>query len=223
MNINNNVLSDDSINERLQNMPRERAEKVRAYKFLDDRKRSFCAGLLVQAVLGEQVNIQADKYGKPFAKGCPHFSISHSGEWVLLALCETPVGIDIEKTRSYSQDKMLAMAKHFLHPAEIETINAAPDRLARQSLFIKYWVLKESYLKMKGTGFFANVSLVHCLFDCHNVQTAFVENEPGIKLTLYDVSGTSTHYNAAVCSSTHVIWPSEIQVLDAACFLGAAS
>ena len=46
----------------------------------------------------DNVEIICDK--KPYIKNCPyHFNLSHSGDFLLLAVGDTPVGADIEKIK----------------------------------------------------------------------------------------------------------------------------
>src|SRR6185503_15339055 len=71
----------------------------------------------------------------------PHFSISHSADRVLLALCDTaPVGADVEST-GRDIDRLRRL---ILHPAEAAR-PAGPDLL-------RVWVRKEAVLKATGRG-----------------------------------------------------------------------
>lgn len=86
------------------------------------------------------LNINVRKGGKPYAKNL-NFSISHSGDKVLLALSDTEIGADIQKI-NYSQN--LAVAKKILIPAETEGVDTYT--------FFRYFTMKESYFKMTGEG-----------------------------------------------------------------------
>ena len=87
--------------------------------------------------------------GKPFFDKHPeiHFNVSHSGRWVVVALSEAPVGLDVEKMRNAN----LAVARRFFAKEEYLQLIAQPPELQR-SFFFDLWTLKESYLKALGTG-----------------------------------------------------------------------
>ncbi len=88
-----------------------------------------------------------DYYGKPFLKNFPniHFNISHCEEYVFCGVSNYPIGVDIECIH----DIDLNIAKTQFHPKEYEYINNSNDKIES---FFEIWVLKESYLKMKGIG-----------------------------------------------------------------------
>lgn len=64
--------------------------------------RCLLAGLLLRAVFGEKnyKRIAVDGCGKPYLAGGDFFSLSHSGDYVILAVAGCRVGVDIEKVVS---------------------------------------------------------------------------------------------------------------------------
>ena len=68
-----------------------------------DRSRSgltLGAGLLLSSLLGvhTDADLSMGAYGKPFLIcGTPEFSLSHSGEHVLLGVSDRPIGVDMER------------------------------------------------------------------------------------------------------------------------------
>jgi phosphopantetheine--protein transferase-like protein len=94
--------------------------------------------------------------GKPYIAGESGIgvSVSHSGEWVVCALTEGKVGVDIEHHRqsgenniSKIEERFSQIAKRFFHPDEAEFVKEDPHRR-----FYKIWTAKESYVKYTGTG-----------------------------------------------------------------------
>ena len=77
------------------------------------------------------------KQGKPFFAVRPdiHVSLSHSREYVLCALSDTPIGIDIEKVRPIKQGLD-------------ERVRSPEERACFD--FFSSWVLKESFIKWQG-------------------------------------------------------------------------
>ncbi len=132
----------------------ERREKVLRYRFMKDQRLSLGAGLLLEFALAEYgfpagISLSYGPYGKPFLPGedlC--FSLSHSGEYVMLAAGRRKCGCDLEQIETANLD----IARRFFHPAEYRQLGEAPSE-KRNHLFYRFWTLKESYMKMTGEGF----------------------------------------------------------------------
>lgn len=104
-----------------------------------------------------QQKITTDSYGKPYLINFPqiHFNISHSKGFVVCAVCDTPVGVDVQKITRYSP----AIAKRICNDDELlRLINSS----AQDSDFTKLWTRKESALKLYGTGI-AQGNIKNCL------------------------------------------------------------
>ena len=103
----------------------------------------------LESVLKEKFNIKMPEikrgsHGKPYFPGTAiHFNISHSGDYKVLAIAETPVGVDIEKVRKAD----LRVANRFAQTEKDYVLEK--DNNYR---FFEIWTKKEAYLKYKGTG-----------------------------------------------------------------------
>jgi 4'-phosphopantetheinyl transferase len=76
-----------------------------------------------------------------------HFNISHAGEWVLCAISNTEIGIDIELIQPIDLD----IAKYYF--SEVEYMDLQRKEGAEKvSYFFDLWTLKESYIKARGMG-----------------------------------------------------------------------
>ncbi|MDR3767216.1 MAG: 4'-phosphopantetheinyl transferase superfamily protein [Butyricicoccus sp.] len=87
--------------------------------------------------------------GKPYFRENPDFafSLSHAEEWAVLAVGDTPLGIDLEKLGKGGAP----IVSRFFHEQEKEFFHSlAPSQQA--DAFCKFWVLKESVVKALGTG-----------------------------------------------------------------------
>ncbi len=103
-------------------------------------------------------------YGKPFFRGGEEiaFSISHCRGWVVCALSEDPVGIDIERIAPFSP----SMAARVLTEKEQSYLRAFQgQKAAYKECFFRFWTGKESYLKWSGRGFFTEPKEVELAFD----------------------------------------------------------
>jgi 4'-phosphopantetheinyl transferase len=100
--------------------------------------------------------------GKPFivnASAC-EFSISHSGEWLAIAMGDVPVGIDIE-TRTPGVE-VSKLAARFFSPNDAALLNAQLPH-ERSAHFAKQWVAKEAALKAAGVGISQHLHIAECV------------------------------------------------------------
>lgn len=109
------------------------------------------------------------EHRKPYLPDFPdvHFNISHSGKYVVCAVSDKPVGIDIQKIGEYNSD----VAKRVCNEKELKQIEISSDSASE---FTKLWTQKEAVLKMYGTGI-ACGDIKNCL-DNHNVQSERIED-----------------------------------------------
>lgn len=87
------------------------------------------------------------QYGQPYFLDSPYyFSITHTDCHAFCVLAKCPVGIDAEELH---RPVKLSLAQKILSAGELAEFEKAPDK--RRAL-LTFWVLKESYFKLKGTG-----------------------------------------------------------------------
>lgn len=102
--------------------------------------------------------------GKPrltsaqFALTGINFNVSHSGDWLLVAIVQQPkksaslpleLGVDIERCRS--RTNIHSILRHYFSELETAALLALPSEQQRDRFF-DLWALKESYIKAKGLG-----------------------------------------------------------------------
>ncbi len=145
----------------------ERRTKAARYHDVYDRIRCLAAGWLVryaaEQVLGiSGVNVSHMPGGRPFLPQAPDIflSISHSGSWVVCAFHLTgPVGADVERMFPITSE----MAELFMSPKELSAFKQCTDEMERSGFFLRYWCLKESWLKAVGAGMSREPSSVSIL------------------------------------------------------------
>ncbi|HEX6360053.1 4'-phosphopantetheinyl transferase family protein [Actinophytocola sp.] len=89
-------------------------------------------------------------HGKPTVVGSTlEVSISHSGDWVALAMTEgAPVGVDVEEIRDAEVDGLAGIC---FSPEELTRFDAVPEA-DRRGAFFTYWARKEAVIKATGKG-----------------------------------------------------------------------
>ncbi|MDD5936535.1 MAG: 4'-phosphopantetheinyl transferase superfamily protein [Clostridiales bacterium] len=100
-------------------------------------------------IMNSEIHFSYRDHGKPYIIGMEQlsFNISHSGDWVVCAVGNQEVGIDIEKIKS----SRVKVAKRFFTKAEYGDLIEQPEAQQATS-FCKLWTLKEAYLKWSGKG-----------------------------------------------------------------------
>ena len=106
---------------------------------------------LAEATGGNPAHLRftTNAHGKPELPGGPHFSLSRSGETMMLAIGDAELGCDIEAI-----DPALdwpPLARSFFSHAENATLAALPPEAACTAFFA-CWSRKEAFVKALGLG-----------------------------------------------------------------------
>lgn len=133
-----------------------RQEKIRRFRQPGGKYQSLAAGLLLDAGLRRyglcerEVRILTGENGKPYLPDFPqlHFNLSHSGTTVMAAFAPCPVGCDVEAVGAPN----LRVAGRFFAQEEQALLAHCGSDEEQAELFYRLWTLKESYIKMLGTG-----------------------------------------------------------------------
>lgn len=138
----------------LMQLPAARQIHIRKFHYLDDAYRSLIRDYLLHYVLKEQtgkslkdIDLEKNVYGKPYLPKYPsiQFNISHSGKYVVCAVHNQKVGIDVERVLAFD----LSLAKHLFTTDENHAINRSRNK---NHACYEIWTLKESYTKAIGMG-----------------------------------------------------------------------
>jgi len=134
----------------------ENKEKISDFFSYKDSQRTLIGDLLARYIICKKYNMKntdiiffKNEYGKPFLKNYPHFyfNISHSKDYVVCAVSDMPIGIDIELVKNIN----LNVAKRFFSASEYNYLLTQPKE-EQLDYFYKLWTLKESYIKAVGKG-----------------------------------------------------------------------
>ncbi|MFI6057624.1 4'-phosphopantetheinyl transferase family protein [Streptomyces sp. NPDC051286] len=139
--------------------------RLAAFRTAADRHRYLVAHVAVRQLLGEHLGVAPSAvritrqpctgcggpHGRPVVAGTTgvHFSLSHAGDLVAVAVAAVPVGVDVEEVPP--SHVAAATAPTALHPGELCELAALPEA-ARPAAFARCWTRKEAYLKGTGTG-----------------------------------------------------------------------
>ena len=136
-------------------MPEDRQEKCRRMHSKSAQKCCIAADHLARASIAdylqiplESVQILHTEAGKPYVSGNPcYFSLSHSGESVICAVSDKPVGVDVERIRTIDQ----AVATKICTEEELNFLNGIAEQETRNRALLQIWTKKEAIFKIEGT------------------------------------------------------------------------
>lgn len=114
-------------------------EKALKYKNEIDQIRSLASSYLVNSLSNEPLLF--NDMGKPFFENGPYFNISHSGKYIVMAVSNKEVGVDIEE----NVEKNMSSLIRIFNEAEAKMIKEHAD-------FYYLWCAKESLIKCIGSS-----------------------------------------------------------------------
>jgi 4'-phosphopantetheinyl transferase len=133
-------------------------ERTRAacYRFARDRRRFIVRRARLRLALGAYLGVAPQAlvftekvYGQPLLPGGPHFSLSHAGDRMMLAVSDDDVGCDLE--RLDDELDWRPIADGLFTPGECAALAALVAPTARRGFFA-CWTRKEAFVKALGLG-----------------------------------------------------------------------
>ena len=117
------------------------SQKEKAFKFKNeiDQIRSLTSSYLMNRLSKEPLLF--NDMGTPFYENGPHFNVSHSGQYIVMAVSNKDIGVDIEE----NNDKDMSSLIRIFNEAEAKMIKEHAD-------FYYLWCAKESLIKCIGSS-----------------------------------------------------------------------
>ncbi|KAF6619222.1 4'-phosphopantetheinyl transferase superfamily protein [Paenibacillus sp. EKM102P] len=194
----------------------EKQHKLDRFLHREDALRGLYADVLLRWLVCRQLKIPNaslqftyNAFGKPSLLNAPafHFNVSHSGKWVVCAIDDHPLGIDIEQLRPIDFE----VGRVCFSDTEYDAL-MQQDAESRLSYFYDLWTLKESFVKAEGQGL--TLPLKSFSFE--------LEARPSIGFTTEGFTTEYCHfkqyeldpdYKMAVCAA-HDHFAQEVQQVD---------
>ncbi|MDA3904827.1 MAG: 4'-phosphopantetheinyl transferase superfamily protein [Bacteroidales bacterium] len=197
-------------------LPQTLLSKIETFRFASDKQRSLIADLIVRRFYAKELKIDPfqlefdyNDHEKPSLKNYPkaHFNISHSGDYVVVAFSDCPVGIDIEKNKG----NRLNVAKRFFTREELDDLFAFQEE-DQIEYFYQLWTLKESYMKAIGKGISMSLNSFSFKKFYSDFRLRYSIEDMGFQFTTYNVH---PEYACNLCSK-YILKPKmeEIKISD---------
>jgi len=106
----------------------------------------------------EELNFAQSEEGKPRALNAAgwDFNVSHSGDYVAVAVGQDQVGVDLEQIRSVREMELIV--DRYFHPDEAEAWRSLPPGLREEAFFV-LWSAREAAMKCVGFGLARGLSI----------------------------------------------------------------
>jgi 4'-phosphopantetheinyl transferase len=185
----------------------EEIERADRYFHLKDKNRHIvCRGAL-RVILGKYLNISPVlvEFGigtnqKPFVKNSNtiniRYNISHSGDYILIAIANNDVGADIELINN-DFDYQDIIGEHF-NAEEIDFIKQ--DNSAER--FFMLWTRKEALLKATAKGLDDDLKLVCSMDGTHPISGSTISTKNDWKINSFNLN---PQYIASIAINPSVI------------------
>jgi len=157
-------------------------EKAASYKNERDKNRSIISRGVLRMLIGKYINLAPKKIEfekaldhKPFVGNTAgvdlHYNVSHSGDWILIAVAENAIGIDIEEVdRNFDYREILTAC---FSDAESNYIHQS---LQPQESFYTLWTRKEALIKATAKGLDDEILLIPCMDGDHEVNADLIHS-----------------------------------------------
>ena len=167
-------------------------KKYHEHKIESDKKQELMAGYLLKEYLNveREEQLVINENGKPaLLVGKPYFNLSHSGKYVVLAIADYEIGIDIEHIMTCHE---ATVKKVYSQKMQDELSELSGKE--RDEKFSELWTEFEAKLKLKGIGFeegWKELRDMACYIDSRRVEDYFVsvatEEETKIEIERFNL------------------------------------
>lgn len=190
----------------------ERGKKADGKKKLEDRYKCLYTELFLRYVFEdngfctENFKLFYNECGKPYYDKIKYFNISHSDEWIVIAIGATEIGVDIERIKEGRNRSLESIFKQ----SENDYINSFPQY--EQCRYItQIWTLKESYVKYLGKSIIEE--LKNFSVDPLNKRIITKEGEPLLELKVGSMLFEEDYY-LSFCSEETVTEMINVSIED---------
>lgn len=199
------TLDDSTFCQLLTYVSDDKRERINRYRIKSTAQQSLISDVLVRSVIHRKLHLDnteicfgKNQYGKPFLIGNEdfHFNVSHSNEWVVCAVSDVPVGIDVEKIKPTDY----GISERFFSEEEHNYIIRKEGQQKLDS-FYDLWTLKESYIKAIGKGL--HMSLKDFSIIIYN-GIIFLKHQIGCQFYNFKQFSVDMGYKLSVCLENEI-------------------
>ncbi len=199
-------IGDNQFHQLLQFVDNDKQARIKRFLRWEDAHRALFADILIRNIIIEKTNLKNNEivfsyndYGKPFIINPDNFffNVSHSGIWIVCAIDNMPIGIDVEHIRPID----FAISERFFSDEEHSDLIKKKES-EKLSYFYTLWTLKESYIKALGMGL--SIPLKSFAVKAYNNYIDLIRSsEPNKGNIFFKQYKIHPNYKLAVCANNN--------------------
>jgi 4'-phosphopantetheinyl transferase len=180
----------------------EETERAKSYRLERDSSRFILSRGVLRYLLGKyldqlpkDIRFTVGKNKKPFvqktAAGEVHYNIAHSGDWILIAVSDKAIGVDIEFVDThfpFSEVLPVSFSRE-----EIQFIRTAEQPLDN---FYLLWTRKEALIKATSKGIDDDMRSIPSLNGSHFIEPLLIDSTTDWVISSFEVA---KQYIGSVC------------------------
>ena len=171
----------------------EETERIFRYKSATNRETRIISRAVLRILLGRYLSLdpikimfELDLQKKPVLKNASdkpiHFNVSHSGDWILIAISANPIGIDLERTdASFTYQNLLDFS------FDIEEKSYILKSRFPVETFYQLWTRKEALLKATGKGLVDELDSIPSLDGLHQNPDQLINCSQSWEITSFNI------------------------------------
>lgn len=168
-------------------------KKINRYQSAANRQTRITSRAILKVLLGRYLSLNPadikltyNQHAKPIIENVSlktvNFNVSHSGNWILMAIALNPIGIDIEYVNtSFTYQNLLDFSFNVAEKHEIEKAEF------RHQQFYKLWTRKEALLKATGKGLIDELAQIPSLDGQHRNPSQFTNSAENWQILSFKV------------------------------------
>lgn len=171
----------------------QETEKTQRYHQEKDRQSRIISRAVLRILLGrylaaepKEIRFQLDHNKKLLLQNTSsknlHFNVSHSGDWILIAISTNPIGVDTEQINtSFTYQNLLDFG------FSLEEKNYIQSAANSHQSFYKLWTRKEALLKATGKGLIDDLISVPSLNGIHQNPEHIIGSAESWQITSFEI------------------------------------
>lgn len=171
----------------------QETEKTQRYRQEKDRQSRIIGRAVLKILLGrylkaepKEIRFQLDHNKKLLLQNILsenlYFNVSHSGDWILIAVSTNPIGVDAEQINtSFTYQNLLGFS------FSLEEKNYIQAAAKPHQSFYKLWTRKEALLKATGKGLIDDLILVPGLDGVHQNPEHITGSAESWQITSFEI------------------------------------
>ncbi len=166
--------------------------RANGYHFNKDKNKFIICRTILKILLAEHIGLDVDKIfldnhfnKKPYLSSHPSvfFNVTHSGDYAIIAIAKSPIGVDIEYVNKDFDFKEIL--PNIFNKIEIDEVDNSNDK---HLTFYRFWTRKEAIVKAIGNGIDDNFSKIPITDGIHTIPSSWMGLYKNVKVISFKLN-----------------------------------